>query len=508
MTSLAGAPRWTVFALQGTVVIGAAALFGALVAVGDTTAYAAVLLAALALAAVLAPLVAEFALPSVIAWVVMTGALYPFLRFGSGPLFTFDRVAVGVMVAILLFRTRTVPMAPATRIATIAFGWLAVAFGARAALASVDRLSALQTWVDAILIPLVLFLVVRQVAVTRDAVYRIAGAMTIAGVVIAAIGIGERAFGYSLASRTGSGPRLDLYANEVLVRISGPYAVPETFAVVVLMCLAATIYWTIARRPGPYIVGVTAIVIQLGALGLTLFRAAWIAALVVLVLALGWRPGRRMRLLAVGTLVAALVAAVGLQLGQSDVVSSRVGNTDNIESRFASYKEAIELFRGDPVFGVGVHQYNTAANELPTVTVGGVGSTRYPHNSYTGLAAEQGIVGVLPLIALSFAVAWLLHALRRRAQQSEDVILGVCVAAATTAYLLMSLTLQMLPYGPSNAFLAVLLGLAAARLDVLSRVWPKREPDGILARGSVAEPQPNGDRDQLPRSELVAGIRT
>ena len=34
-------------------------------------------------------------------------------------------------------------------------------------------------------------------------------------------------------------------------------------------------------------------------------------------------------------------------------------------------------------------------------------------------------------------------------------------------YLLMSLTLTMLPYGPSNNFFLLMLGLVAARLDTL-----------------------------------------
>jgi hypothetical protein len=41
------------------------------------------------------------------------------------------------------------------------------------------------------------------------------------------------------------------------------------------------------------------------------------------------------------------------------------------------------------------------------------------------------------------------------------------VVGSSLAYLIMSLTLTMLPYEPSNAFFAALIGAASERLDAL-----------------------------------------
>jgi hypothetical protein len=42
------------------------------------------------------------------------------------------------------------------------------------------------------------------------------------------------------------------------------------------------------------------------------------------------------------------------------------------------------------------------------------------------------------------------------------------MAGAAAGYLIMSLTLTMLPYEPSNVFFAAFLGLTVGRLDVRS----------------------------------------
>jgi O-antigen ligase len=101
--------------------------------------------------------------------------------------------------------------------------------------------------------------------------------------------------------------------------------------------------------------------------------------------------------------------------------------------------------------------------------VADVESVTYPHNSYIGLLAEQGLVGLLPLLVVSYAVWRLIRDLRRASSRHEDVVLGATLTGAATAFLIMSLTLTMLPYEPSNTFFAALLGAASARLDSLTK---------------------------------------
>jgi len=49
------------------------------------------------------------------------------------------------------------------------------------------------------------------------------------------------------------------------------------------------------------------------------------------------------------------------------------------------------------------------------------------------------------------------------------VLLRASVAGVALAFLVMSLTLTMLPEGPPNLLFALMLGAAAARLDALHR---------------------------------------
>jgi len=87
--------------------------------------------------------------------------------------------------------------------------------------------------------------------------------------------------------------------------------------------------------------------------------------------------------------------------------------------------------------------------------------------------AEQGLVGFVPLLLLTFAVWRLIRGLGRRAASEDVRVLVGVLSGAAIGYLLMSLTLAMLPYSPSNLFFAALLGVAAGRLDSLTAVRPR-----------------------------------
>ena len=73
------------------------------------------------------------------------------------------------------------------------------------------------------------------------------------------------------------------------------------------------------------------------------------------------------------------------------------------------------------------------------------------------------------LIVVCIAVFRLLRAYYRESRATDDQVLAGAVIGAALAYLTMSLSLTMLPYGPSNAFFVVILGIVAVRLDALRR---------------------------------------
>jgi O-antigen ligase len=155
------------------------------------------------------------------------------------------------------------------------------------------------------------------------------------------------------------------------------------------------------------------------------------------------------------------------QISRGTALAERVGNTSTISARLATYEQGLHLFATHPLFGIGVDQYNAVTSAESPTFVHGIPSVPFPHSSYVGILAEQGIVGFLPFVVLSYAVWPLVRSLRRRSFGDRDLaLLTAAVAGASIAYLIMSLTLTMLPYEPSNAFFAAFLGIACGCLDL------------------------------------------
>jgi hypothetical protein len=421
----------------------------------------------------LLPLVAERAFGILVGWTVVTAVAYPFLRVP--PYVTFDRVVIVALAGGMVLKARALDRSRATSLLTTAFGWLVIAFGLRAA---ATNISALQTWLDAIFLPAVLFVLASRVAFTEERCQRIGAAMMAAGAALGALGVGGKLAGFELATRTGGDLRVTSeQGGGTVTRISGPYPAPEVYAVALIVCFAATLYWVLSRpSTSRWLIGGTAAALEITGLALTLFRAGWIGGVIVVIAAFGLRPKRFGRIFAVVAAIAALGLAGTTQLAHNQTFETRFKNTDNVAGRLATYVESTKIFASSPIFGVGVNQYSRAAPSFETVVIGGVGAVNFPHSSYFGMLAEQGLFGFLPLIACTFAVWYLLRVFRRRARSKHDVILAAATVGATLGYLVMSLTLTMLPYGPSNAFFALLLGMVAGRLDAVtaSEAKPRR----------------------------------
>jgi O-antigen ligase len=383
----------------------------------------------------------------------------------SNPVFTFDRMWIFGLLAYIALNRRHTERTPATRLLQIALLWLVVSYGLRALTTSTSLSGPAKTWLDAIVLPTILFVACERYSLPgAERARRLAGALMMAGGILGAIGIAQRIWGFELATVTGGSVRFDAVIDQT--RVSGPYPAPEPYALSLIICFAATLYWILSRKRGSsYGWALVLAGLQLAGIGLALFRAGWIAAILVAFASLAFRPGKVGRTFAVAGLVAALTFAATTQLEQNKTVATRVNNTDNINARLATYKQGIQMFRSAPFFGIGVDQYHAVSETRPLEFVSGLRSVTYPHNSYIGLLAEQGVVGILPLLLLSYAVWRLVRALRSSSIQSrEAALLMGTVAGAALGYLIMSLTLTMLPYSPSNLFFAAFLGLASGRL--------------------------------------------
>jgi O-antigen ligase len=405
----------------------------------------------------------------VIVWPVAATVGYLLQLPKSHPIITFDRLWIGGMLAYIAVSSRRVERGPTTRALLFALVLLVVSFGVRAVATEVGTGGPAATWVNAILLPTILFVACERYCLAgRDRVNRLAASMMIAGAILGSIGVAQRIWGFELATLTGGSVRFDAVVDQT--RVSGPYPAPEPYALSLIICFAATLYWVQTRGRGTArLWGLVFAGLELAGIGLSLFRAAWIGAILVVIASFGIRPGRFGRTFAVTSLVAAVGLMAAAHLEQNKGLAARASNTENIYGRLATYEQGIQIFRSAPIFGIGVNRYHDVSEQRTPVRVKGVEAISYPHNSYIGLLAEQGLVGFLPLLVVTYAVWKLARNFRAVSFQHEDVVLGATLTGAVLGYLIMSLTLTMLPYEPSNAFLAVLLGVASARLDSLKR---------------------------------------
>jgi hypothetical protein len=402
----------------------------------------------------------------VIVWPIAATVGYLIQLPRDQPIITFDRVWIGAMVAYIALNRRQVERSVYTKPLAVGLVWLVVAYGVRAVATSAEILGPLATWVNAIVLPAILFVACeRYCLVGAHRARRLMAALMIAGGVLGAIGIGQRIWGFEFASLTGGSVRYDDVVDQT--RISGPYPAPEPYGLTLLVCLAATLFWIQSRERGrTFGWALPLVALQFAGIALTLFRAVWIGALLILVASFGIRPGRLGRMFAVVTLVGVLGFIAAPQLLQNETIATRTQNTDNISARLATYEQGFQMFLSAPIFGVGVDRYHAVAEERAPETVAGVESLTYAHSSYVGLLAEQGIIGFVPFLLLTYGVWMLVRGLRAASASSREALfLTAAVTGAALAYLVMSLTLTMLPYGASNTFFAAFLGVAAGRLD-------------------------------------------
>jgi O-antigen ligase len=419
-------------------------------------------------------------------WALVSGLANPFLRYPlEHPYLTFDRVWLIGIGASLVLVSAHVKWSRTARNLAIAMGVFCAVYGVLSFISTTatGAVGPIEIWIDAILLPSVLFVVTARLVTTVEQVRRLATAVVAGGVVISAIAITEALFGFELATRVGSAPRLDTITG--VTRVSGPYPVPEVLGLVLLICLAMTLYWMQTKGRAWYLVGGAAALVQLIAIGLTFFRAAWIGAILIVIAAFAIRPSRVGRLVTAATVASIAFFFAFSFLEQVPVFVSRVTSdaaVANVYARVAIDIQSLELFAQAPLTGVGANQYTAAASGHLAPIWAGVQAIPFAHNSYLGLLAEQGVVGFLPFVAVTVLALRAIREVGRLGAVRDDILIGACAAGAGLAYLVMSLTLTMLPYGSSNAFLALLLGVVCGRLNAKAS---ETAAEGLPARGGA-----------------------
>jgi O-antigen ligase len=438
-------------------------------------------------------------LRSLTGWLVGGVVLYPFARYPQQhAILTFDRAWIFSLAVAVVLSHRSVRRPSAQTRAVMVALWLLAVTALIRALGTTGgpgvRQGAVEIVLDTIILPALLFFVARRLVNDRSDWERLLRAFVIAGALLGLIAVAERVLGFELATRSG-GAVAHAYEYGIGVRVSGPYATDDALAVALLVCLAATLLWAQADARLRWRTALLVVALELGGLTFTFFRGAWIATLVVFVVCLGLRPRRYARIIGMLALSAAVAAAVVAGAANSSSLSQRLNNFQNVSGRFATYGQALQLFERHVADGVGIGQFATAQEaELPTATVAGVNAVASAHDSYLDILGEGGLLVAVPFILLNLMVGRLIHRLRKLGSLDPfDVLIGAALLAATLAYVLVSLEETVITSSTaSNAFVAVLLGACASRLDHLDRsrragVIPGRQPPTAqLVDNSVA----------------------
>jgi len=186
-------------------------------------------------------------------------------------------------------------------------------------------------------------------------------------------------------------------------------------------------------------------IIQSAALFVTLTRGAWLALLAGL-FSIPLLLKRRILLMA----MVCIVALGGFVAFQDDTIrdrattivkSLREPTDDNVATRLVLWDISWQVFKDNPVFGVGMGDYSIAAEEyLKGRTVLTVVDS---HNIYLQMLATRGLVGFIPFVVFWILLFRVLFDARRSAVQSgsragEHYVTGVI--AATIAILIGALS--------------------------------------------------------------------
>jgi O-antigen ligase len=462
-------------------------LEGALIARGSTLAYVAIGVVAVAIGSMV---FAQYLWEALLVWTAIEAVAFPFLRWPlNHNLLTFDRYVILALGGALLL-TRGPRMAPRSRRLVFAFGAFTVIFGVRALvtdalplprgrLASSDLQPQID-WLDNVLLPFVVFVVAAR-TVTPERWNQLARALTILGATSAAVALLQWGLGFELATIAGYEPFVDATAG--VVRAGGPYPDPSVFGGVMVVCLAATVYWM--QRNRAYALGSAVIALELVSLIPTFTKTVWGAGFVATIIALGLRQKMTSRLVLVSFYAVTLLGVIYTIVSKSPVIAARVtsqASSDNLSGRFATWEQALHIVQQWPLFGAGVDQYISAQSLVAPVYVRGVAAVSSPHNTFLLVMAETGLIGFAAMLLLIAAAVSVMRACARYAATEEDVLFRATLVGAVVGYLLLSVTFAELYETPATTFFALMIGAAAARVNHMQQ---RRTRETSVVQGTV-----------------------
>jgi O-antigen ligase len=318
---------------------------------------------------------------------------YPFthgieIPLGAGiPDLTFTRFCVVFLTTVLLAQiaTRKQPFFGLT--STEFFYFLFVLGMTVSARTAVDTTSALQSILDAYLVPIITYFIMRHLVVDKKALNAVLTALLVIGIYAAVYIIFEQLTGIVLFGVTDSS-----YYNYSgsLHRVQGLFNGPHVFSVIFTMTIPIVFYRLLnAHKPSRRNLYVFLLGLMFVGLYLTYKRASWVATLISLLVMFCFYPKFRKLFI-----VLLLLAALGLvltreSLAESPVVTDRLTyKWETANGRTQRWEEAWALWRKSPIFGHGFRQYEVLANQQAV------------ESQYFHVLVSAGLVGLVPYMLM------------------------------------------------------------------------------------------------------------
>jgi hypothetical protein len=360
-----------------------------------------------------------------LAWLVISPLGYYYLSYPrEKPLFTFDRAVIpllAVAACCALSSENRLAIPGPLRRAGVAWGTFLLA--ATLSLVKISGgpglFSGLRVLLDAFLLPAVLGWYVISVFPVRRHLKMIHLLVCLTTFYLAPMGVIEFFSGKDLLPLPSAGLYFAGSGESMFLRANGPFASSNSYSLIGLMMLCLLLFLRHAlpgdampwwQRALHWIGLVCALVVSL----LSLHRSIMITLVLILFLQIWFAQSATRRVV----LVAALLALAGMFAAGSFLLPAlyeeRVWNDSNVSARMAQQRQTLGMFSSNPVLGVGLNNFISAAPQATPYTgrYSGVDPLDAPHSNLGAILAETGVVGFVPYLAangLLVAAFWKLR---------------------------------------------------------------------------------------------------
>lgn len=378
---------------------------------------------------------------------------------------------------------------------------------------------ATEMWLFKVIACSLVFVVCAQALAKRKHALLMLALVVVLGYILALHGILQYLSGYSLPSLIKREPWFN--------RAAGTYVNPNHFAGHLEMCvpLALSVVFIRRRRESDWkiplgrrvvsffsetfqdrrlLLPLTAIVVMSLGIIFSISRMgifSFVVSLLVFALLIGRERKKKVRLVILGSTVAA-VFAISLWLGLSPVLERYSLLAEEKVRRIEGWKMAGRVVRDYPVMGTGLGTFSRVSPGYQTLGAG-YGRWEQSHNDYLNLTSDTGIMGLA--IGIAFLIAWYVYVLglfsNKRLRTYQRSIAAGCIAGVTAivVHSIGDFNLQV----PANAFyFATLLGLAIAVLRIDE--FPLKAPQGDAGDGG----KPPASRPCYARYAMLARYAT